>query len=227
LARTGPTQLPRREEPFEHGAYRWRLSLPRAAHELIDEREFERDERLPYWADLWPSARALARHLLDAPKLPERALELGCGIGLPSLALLARGVQVVASDYYEEALSFARENALGNGLGALETMVVDWRAASPVAERFPLVVGADLLYEPRNAELLALLLPRLVAPRGRTLLADPGRGPMGTLRARLVERGWSATVAAECEAENPPSASFAGTASGARVAVTIHALQAP
>ncbi len=56
-----------REERFEHGEWAVELILPRAADELIDESEFADDERLPYWAELWPSARGLARHLLDAP----------------------------------------------------------------------------------------------------------------------------------------------------------------
>src|SRR5215212_8181671 len=54
-----------REERFEHGTFRVDVLLPRAADALIDEAEFEADERLPYWADLWPAARGLTRHLLD------------------------------------------------------------------------------------------------------------------------------------------------------------------
>ena len=34
------------------------LETPRSADELINEIDFERDERLPYWADIWPSSTA-------------------------------------------------------------------------------------------------------------------------------------------------------------------------
>ena len=30
---------------------------PASAEDLIDEADFERDERLPYWAELWPCWR--------------------------------------------------------------------------------------------------------------------------------------------------------------------------
>src|ERR1041385_5397415 len=40
------------------------LLHPADPEELIDEKEFERDERLPYWADLWPSARVLGAEVL-------------------------------------------------------------------------------------------------------------------------------------------------------------------
>ena len=34
---------------------------PRDAEALLSDEAFERDEFLPYWAELWPSATALAR----------------------------------------------------------------------------------------------------------------------------------------------------------------------
>src|SRR5690606_6274286 len=113
----------------------------------IDVSDFNRDERLPYWAELWPSARALAQELLDGPLPRGRVLELGCGIALPSLALRWRGVEVVASDYYAEALDFARENARRNRLTEPETLLLDWRTPPPDLIPFDLVIAADVLYE--------------------------------------------------------------------------------
>ena len=37
------------------------------------------------------------------------------------------------------------------------------------------MLGADVLYTPRNAELLVRLLPRLLAAWGEARIADPGR----------------------------------------------------
>ena len=37
---------------------------PASAEDLIDEKEFEQDERLPYWAELWPSSRVLGGWML-------------------------------------------------------------------------------------------------------------------------------------------------------------------
>ena len=36
------------------------LEVPRSADALISEADFAKDERLPYWADIWPSSTALA-----------------------------------------------------------------------------------------------------------------------------------------------------------------------
>jgi predicted nicotinamide N-methyase len=179
-----------REEPFAQGDFRVRMLLPRAADALIDEAEFEADERLPYWADLWPSARGLARHLLDHPPAERRILELGSGVALPSLALRSLGADPLATDYYADALLFAEVNAVRNGLSPLRTAALDWRHP-PAGERWELVVAADVVYEQRNGEALAALLPALLADGGRMLLADPGRVYFGEFRDRMEEMDWA------------------------------------
>src|SRR5690348_15936879 len=60
----------------------FRIAHPASAEELISEEDFERDERLPYWAELWPSARVLATTMLELPGHGRSLLELGCGAGL-------------------------------------------------------------------------------------------------------------------------------------------------
>lgn len=185
-----------REEVFVHADCRVKLILPRKADELIDESAFEVDERLPYWAELWPSARGLTRYLLEAEgkSLEGPALELGSGVALPALALRRRGVEVLATDWYPEALRFAEANAERNGLGPLRTAVLDWQKPGDVAPH-PLVVAADVLYESRNAALLAELLPKVTAQRGRVLLADPGRAYVGQLLTLLRQKGWQTAEA--------------------------------
>jgi predicted nicotinamide N-methyase len=194
-----------REERFAHGAFEVRVLLPRAADSLIDEDDFDADERLPYWADLWPSARALARHLLDAPPPHGEVLELGCGVALPSLALLGRGAEVLATDWYLDALLFARANAERNGLGPLRTAPLDWRRP-PEGARYATVVAADVLYELRNARALAELLPRVTASGGTVLLADPGRVHLRDFRARIAGAGWGVATAGEYREPSAPGA---------------------
>jgi predicted nicotinamide N-methyase len=185
-----------REERFTHGAFDVRLLLPRAAEDLIDEAEFERDERLPYWADLWPSARALTRFLLDRREPPAGiAVELGCGVALPSLALRSIGASVVATDYYDEALRFAEANAERNGLPPLPTRNLDWRNP-PEGAMYDLVLAADVMYERRNAEALRDLLPSITRPGGEVLLADPGRVYLADFREMMLSRGWIVESAA-------------------------------
>ena len=155
---------------------RYRLTHPSAPDELIDEEEFDRDERLPYWAELWPSAIALARRLSTEDLGGRRFVELGVGVGLPALVALDRGARVLATDYYEAALAFTRHNARGNGLPEPETALLDWKSPHPEdLGAFDLVVAADVLYEEGSARALASLVPSLLAADGEALIADPGR----------------------------------------------------
>jgi predicted nicotinamide N-methyase len=184
-----PIAAPTRTEWFDHEGTSLEVLLPVAADELIDEAEFERDERLPYWAELWPSARALARHLLAHPPASP-VLELGCGLALPSLALHALGIEVLATDYYDDVIRFAEVNSARNGLPPLPTALLDWRKIPASMATFPTVIAADVLYERRNAEALALAVPRLVDAGGRFLLADPGRTFAALFLDSMEAAGW-------------------------------------
>ena len=151
---------------------------PRDAEALLDDRAFEHEEYLPYWAELWPSGVALARRVAARALRGARVLELGCGLGLPSLAAALAGGRVLATDWSPQAIELLRDNAERND-AALETAVVDWQRPAPLLERAPwdLVLGADLLYERRNVAPLLELLPPLLGERGELWLADPGRAP--------------------------------------------------
>jgi predicted nicotinamide N-methyase len=146
---------------------RLELLRPSAPEALIDEEAFADDEFLPYWAELWPAARALAEALPDVQGL--RVVELGCGLGLPSLVAVAKGAAVTATDWSRDAIALLRDNAARNGL-ELRAEVRDWR--DPWPERFDLALAADVLYESRNvapvfARLRELAPESLVALAGR------------------------------------------------------------
>ena len=83
-------------------------------------------------------------------------VELGCGLGVPSLVAAARGAEVTAIDWAADAVELLARNAARNGL-ALRRVHADWRR---FAGAFDLVLAADLLYEERNVEPLLGLLPR-------------------------------------------------------------------
>jgi predicted nicotinamide N-methyase len=134
-------------ESLSIAGVRLELLRPESPEALLDEEAFERDEFLPYWAELWPAAIALAEALPDVRGL--RVVELGCGLGATSLVAAAKGADVTATDWAEDAIELLRRNAERNGL-ALRAEVRDWR--EPWAERFDLALAADVLYEQRNVE---------------------------------------------------------------------------
>jgi predicted nicotinamide N-methyase len=152
------------------------LLRPRDSEALLSEEAFEHEEFLPYWAELWPSALALARAIGTRALHGARTLELGCGLGLPSLAAARAGGRVLATDWAPDAVALAARNAERNEI-ALDTLVCSWSEPAPLLERAPwdIVLASDVLYEPRNGEALAPLLPRLIGARGEIWLADPGR----------------------------------------------------
>jgi predicted nicotinamide N-methyase len=149
---------------------------PRDSEALLDEGAFEHDEFLPYWAELWPSAVELARTVGARALHGARVVELGCGLGLPSIAAALAGGRVTATDWAPDAVAFAARNAALNEV-EVQTAVVSWSAPAALVEGAPwdLVLGSDLLYERRNVPLLLDLLPRLVRARGEAWIADPGR----------------------------------------------------
>ncbi len=163
------------ESIVEIGPHRVELVHPPDAEALIEEEAFEREEFLPYWAELWPSAQALARVVAGSRLRGARVLELGCGLALPAIVAALGGARVLATDWSEDALAFAARNAERNGV-VLETARLDWGSPATGPGVFDLVLAADVLYERRNVEQLLALLPGL-GPE--VLVADPGRPALG------------------------------------------------
>jgi predicted nicotinamide N-methyase len=94
-------------------------------------------------------------------------VELGCGLGVPSLVAAARGASVTATDWSADAIELLRANAELNGL-SMAAEVRDWRRAWP--DRFDLALAADVLYEQRNVEPVLARL-RELAPEALVALA--------------------------------------------------------
>ncbi len=173
----------------------YRVYQPETADALIDEAEFDRDERLPYWADLWPSSIALARHVSGMDLSGKRVVEVGCGVGLPAMAALTNGAEVTVTDHYEAALDFALHNARENTGCSFAAAMLDWRVPetwrdATEAGRFDVLLGADVLYEPRNVEPLADVVEALLTPEGEALFADPGRREAGKFLEEMGRRGF-------------------------------------
>jgi len=166
------------------------VAHPASAEDLIDEREFDRDERLPYWAELWPSARVLGEHILRMNGGGRTLLELGCGAGLVTTCASLAGFDVTATDYYEDALTFARVNAWRNGAQPIHTRAVDWRALRAPPERFDVVIASDVLYERPYGPLVAQAIDLFLARRGQAILTDPGRVARDEFLADIRARGF-------------------------------------
>lgn len=169
---------------------RFDLLKPRSPDELISEEDFNRDERLPYWADVWPSALCLAERIAQLSP-GGRLLELGCGVGYVCAVATACGFDVVATDYYAEALEFTEVNLARNALPPATTRLVDWRSFPADLGTFELVVAADVLYEKAYPALVAAAIERTLKQDGLALVADPGRRGAVPFHDECRQRGLS------------------------------------
>jgi predicted nicotinamide N-methyase len=152
-----------------------RLLMPANADELISEADFDRDERLPYWADLWPSARILAEELAVSRLRGQRVLELGCGLGVVAIGAVLGGAEVTATDYYEDAPRFAQVNVAEATGARIATRMVNWVDMPRDLGKFDVVLASDVLYEHRYASLVANAIAATLVRGGEAIVADPGR----------------------------------------------------
>jgi ETFB lysine methyltransferase len=159
----------------EIGDRTFSILKPANADDLIREEDFVKDERLPYWADVWPSSIVLAEKLLELKGAGKTALELGCGVGLSTLAATTSGFDVLSTDYYADALDVTQANIFRNLGRSAKTRLVDWRHLPDDLGRFDLVFASDVLYENEYAALLPVILEGVIGAEGIALIADPGR----------------------------------------------------
>ncbi len=171
----------------------WRLEQPRSFDDLISEADYVKDERLPYWADLWGASVVLAAEVCTLDGSGQTAIELGCGLGVPSIAAAYAGFAVTATDYYDDAPLFARRNALHNVGRDIAAQHLDWTAIPDDHPRFDLVLAADVLYEPRYSALVSNAVLRSLSPTGMALVADQGRIALEGFREACTAHGATIT----------------------------------
>ena len=181
------------------GARALRILHPESAEDLIDEREFDRDERLPYWAELWPSSRVLGEHLLTLDGHGRSLIELGCGAGVVATCASLAGFDVVASDYYDDAMRFAQVSASRNGGRAPRGLLIDWRHLPEKLARFDAVIASDVLYERPYGVLIAKAIAATLADTGMAILADPGRVARADFVRALGPLGLRVSGRTECK----------------------------
>ncbi|MBH0193033.1 MAG: class I SAM-dependent methyltransferase [Nitrospira sp.] len=147
----------------------------------------------PMFGVMWPVGLALAEEMSRFPIEGKHILEVGCGIGFPSLVLQQRGADITACDHHPLAEAFLRHNTELNGLAPIPFFKAPWLAPSLELGRFDLIIGSDLLYERNHPSLLANFLADHANPTCQILLADPGRGRGGQLSVKLALHGYVCT----------------------------------
>jgi predicted nicotinamide N-methyase len=128
----------------------------------------------PFWAFAWAGGQALARYMLDHPKIArgKQVLDFASGSGLVAIAAaLAGAASVDASEIDEFALAAITLNAAANGVEIAP------RRGDLVGEDegWTLVLAGDVSYERDLAERVTDWLALLAARGAHVLIGDPGR----------------------------------------------------
>jgi len=174
------------------------ITRPADIDALLEHATDDPEQNLPYWAELWPSGIALAAAIAREPEVVRghRVLEFGSGAGITAAIAMDAGADLIAIDYAIEALLLTRLTCRRHTGREPETHRLNWRSPLPdtmlvPAGGFPVVLGADVLYERRDISPLLDLIERIVAADGVLWLAEPGRPPAATFLEKAHERGWS------------------------------------
>jgi predicted nicotinamide N-methyase len=130
----------------------------------------------PYWAKVWPSAIALHNVLQKHPILikDKNVIELGAGIGLPSLMMadIAKSIQI--SDYNLDAVELLRKNIEHLELENAEALKLDWNAL-PETIHPEVIILSDVNYDPTQFETLTKLIEKFLHQGSTVILSTPQR----------------------------------------------------
>jgi len=135
-----------------------------------------KDERIPYWADLWPSAIALSEHVVKSKFISQHSTihEMGCGLGLPGIVAGKLGAKILFTDYLDEALDFAKQNWKLNCENEASFKKMDWRNPEPELKA-DVLLASDVAYERKSFEFLPVTFKTLIRPGGKIIVSEPNR----------------------------------------------------
>jgi predicted nicotinamide N-methyase len=130
----------------------------------------------PYWAKVWPSAIALHNVLQKHPSLikDKTVLELGAGIGFPSLLMAEITKSIIISDYDSEAVELLQKNIEHLELENAEALKLDWNAL-PETIHPEVIILSDVNYDPTQFETLTKLIEKFIHQGCTIILSTPQR----------------------------------------------------
>lgn len=145
----------------------------------------------PLFGSLWPAAEGLANYLLQKswPLRGQRVLEIGCGLGLPSLLCAKLGAQVETMDHHPGVASLLARNCQRNKLKTLTFHLASFQNTSARLGTYDLIIGSDILYEPDLYPKLEDFILRHAAQNCQIIIADPGRYAVSRFGAQLKTKG--------------------------------------
>jgi len=144
----------------------------------------------PIFGLVWPAGVFLAETMTSFPVQGKRILEIGCGLALASLVLHRAGADITSTDLHPLSEEFLQQNIALNDMTPLPFHFGSWEETRLPSQRFDLIIGSDLLYEPEHPALLAGFIDRHAEDQVEVIIVDPGRGHHGRFNRAMDALGY-------------------------------------
>lgn len=143
----------------------------------------------PYWSKVWPAALALSGYIIQQSHLiqDKNVLEVGAGLGLPSITTARFAKKVLCTDAAPEAVRVAAQSAAHQGLQNFSAAVLDWNDLPDDVEADVLLLS-DVNYEPAQFAALQERVAVFLQKEKLVLLATPQRLMARDFIAPLLHR---------------------------------------
>ena len=130
----------------------------------------------PYWAKLWPSAKALVSFLNEHREIitDKTVLELGAGLGLPSIFAGFFAQNIICTDQDPDAIIIAEKSALLNRVNNFSTAGFDWTEFEKIPEA-EIIIASDICYDPRQLDAIGLLFDKQLKQGKTIVMSTPPR----------------------------------------------------
>ncbi|MFN3921176.1 MAG: class I SAM-dependent methyltransferase [Caldimicrobium sp.] len=145
-----------------------KICRPAKLEEIFEGDPFLESEKFPLWFKIWEASIVLADYVATLSP-PLEILEIGAGLGIPSLVASAFGHKVLATDIEELPLKFLEKSAKENGL-SIEVQKLDLLNPKLI-KKFDVIMGAELVFKKKFYEPLLSLFINYLKPEGTILLA--------------------------------------------------------
>ena len=145
----------------------------------------------PLFGNVWPTSIVMALRVSELELDGKRVLEIGCGIGLCSIVLHRKGVDITASDYHPQTQDFLNRNIVGNGLSPIKYQAGNWETENPQLGKFDVVIGSDILYQPAHAQQVSRFIDLHSNDGAQVMIGDPGRENRARFTKCMIALGYT------------------------------------
>jgi predicted nicotinamide N-methyase len=130
----------------------------------------------PFWAKLWASSKVLTQFLIANPKWVQGklVLEMGAGIGQPSLTIAKEAKEVFISDHNADAVALLEKNIIQLGLTNAKGLLLDWNTFDYFIAADTILLS-DINYAPEAFDPLLKIIMHYITKGAVIIIATPQR----------------------------------------------------